>query len=86
MICGLLTLNFVVEVDDDNDDDIDDVDDNQEGLMEGLKSWLGFAGSMTGTGSSAIAGRSHFKDEFGDNDDEMMKGVNCQHIYQMSFI
>ena len=28
----------------------------QEGLMEGLKSWLGFAGSMTGTGSSAIAG------------------------------
>ena len=28
----------------------------QEGLMGGLKSWLGFAGSMTGTGSTVMGG------------------------------
>ena len=35
-----------------------DTSDDQEGLMGGLKSWLGFAGSMTGTGNTAIAGSS----------------------------
>ena len=52
---------YDVDVDDDVNDDVDvDVDDDdQEGLMGGLKSWLGFAGSMTGTGSTAIAGLTH---------------------------
>ena len=54
---------FDIDVDDDvNDDgdvDVDVDDDDQEGLMGGLKSWLGFAGSMTGTGSTAIAGLTH---------------------------
>ena len=38
----------------------------QEGLMEGLKSWLGFAGSMTGTGTTAISGKTHHKDDNSD--------------------
>ena len=32
----------------------DDAEDDMGGLMGGLKSWLGFAGSMTGTGSNVL--------------------------------
>ena len=61
--------------DDEGAVDVDE-DDYQEGLMEGLKSWLGFAGSMTGTGTTAISGKTHHKD---DNSDyvEYVDHVDC---------
>ena len=44
--------------------------------MEGLKSWLGFAGSMTGTGTTAISGKTHHKDDNSDYVDHV-DHVDC---------
>ena len=43
-------IEFLDNIGDDPEEDIAGA-----GLMGGLKSWLGFAGSMTGTGSNVLS-------------------------------